>query len=130
MIVIGTHGRTGLAKLFLGSVAGRVVSTAKCPVDDRPRQVTAGSRRWGAGIHAGAIPRRPRRRLPEQTPDSDRTRACAQRGYTFVVEFVVALGVGALLYFVRKGRFCRAPAGAAFGATSSRCPRRGLLTGG
>jgi nucleotide-binding universal stress UspA family protein len=32
MIVIGTHGRTGLAKLFLGSVAGRVVSTATCPV--------------------------------------------------------------------------------------------------
>jgi nucleotide-binding universal stress UspA family protein len=32
MIVIGTHGRTGLAKLFLGSVAGRVVSTAQCPV--------------------------------------------------------------------------------------------------
>ena len=32
MIVIGTHGRTGLAKFFLGSVAGRVVSAAKCPV--------------------------------------------------------------------------------------------------
>ena len=32
MIVIGTHGRTGLAKLFLGSVAGRVVSAATCPV--------------------------------------------------------------------------------------------------
>jgi nucleotide-binding universal stress UspA family protein len=32
MIVIGTHGRTGLSKLFLGSVAGRVVSTAPCPV--------------------------------------------------------------------------------------------------
>jgi nucleotide-binding universal stress UspA family protein len=32
MIVIGTHGRTGLAKVFLGSVAGRVASTAKCPV--------------------------------------------------------------------------------------------------
>ena len=32
LIVIGTHGRTGLAKLFLGSVAGRVVSTAACPV--------------------------------------------------------------------------------------------------
>ena len=32
MIVIGTHGRTGLAKLFLGSVAARVVSTATCPV--------------------------------------------------------------------------------------------------
>ena len=32
LIVIGTHGRTGLAKFFLGSVAGRVVSIAACPV--------------------------------------------------------------------------------------------------
>jgi nucleotide-binding universal stress UspA family protein len=32
MIVIGTHGRTGFSKLFMGSVAGRVVSTALCPV--------------------------------------------------------------------------------------------------
>lgn len=32
LVVIGTHGRTGVAKLFLGSVAGRVVSIASCPV--------------------------------------------------------------------------------------------------
>lgn len=32
MIVIGTHGRTGLVKLFLGSVASRVISSARCPV--------------------------------------------------------------------------------------------------
>jgi universal stress protein A len=32
MIVMGTHGRTGMSKLFLGSVAGRVVSAAPCPV--------------------------------------------------------------------------------------------------
>jgi nucleotide-binding universal stress UspA family protein len=32
LVVLGTHGRTGLAKFFLGSVAGRVVSTAACPV--------------------------------------------------------------------------------------------------
>lgn len=32
MIVIGTHGRTGLSKLFMGSVAAKVVSTATCPV--------------------------------------------------------------------------------------------------
>lgn len=32
LIVIGTHGRTGLSKLFLGSVANQVVSTAHCPV--------------------------------------------------------------------------------------------------
>jgi nucleotide-binding universal stress UspA family protein len=32
LIVIGTHGRTGLAKFVLGSVAGRVVAMATCPV--------------------------------------------------------------------------------------------------
>jgi nucleotide-binding universal stress UspA family protein len=32
LIVIGTHGRTGLGHLFLGSVAERVVRTAACPV--------------------------------------------------------------------------------------------------
>lgn len=32
LIVMGTHGRTGLTRLFLGSVAERVVGTAPCPV--------------------------------------------------------------------------------------------------
>jgi universal stress protein A len=32
LIVIGTHGRTGLAHLMVGSVAERVVRTATCPV--------------------------------------------------------------------------------------------------
>jgi nucleotide-binding universal stress UspA family protein len=32
LIVIGTHGRTGMARLFLGSVAARVIATASCPV--------------------------------------------------------------------------------------------------
>lgn len=32
LIVMGTHGRTGLAKLFLGSVASRVLAVAPCPV--------------------------------------------------------------------------------------------------
>jgi universal stress protein A len=32
LVVVGTHGRSGLAKLFLGSVAGRVVTAASCPV--------------------------------------------------------------------------------------------------
>jgi universal stress protein A len=32
MIVIGTHGRTGLSKLLMGSVAGKVISLATCPV--------------------------------------------------------------------------------------------------
>lgn len=32
MIVMGTHGRTGITRFVLGSVAGRVVSHAKTPV--------------------------------------------------------------------------------------------------
>jgi len=32
LLVLGTHGRSGLAKLFLGSVASRVVTAATCPV--------------------------------------------------------------------------------------------------
>jgi len=32
VIVMGTHGRTGLARAFVGSIAGRVVATASRPV--------------------------------------------------------------------------------------------------
>jgi nucleotide-binding universal stress UspA family protein len=32
IIVVGTHGRRGFSKFLLGSVAGRVVATATCPV--------------------------------------------------------------------------------------------------
>lgn len=32
IIVMGTHGRSGLARFVLGSVASRVVATASCPV--------------------------------------------------------------------------------------------------
>jgi nucleotide-binding universal stress UspA family protein len=32
LIVMGTHGRTGIARAALGSVAERVVRTARCPV--------------------------------------------------------------------------------------------------
>lgn len=32
LVVIGTHGRTGLSRLVLGSVAARVAATSPCPV--------------------------------------------------------------------------------------------------
>jgi universal stress protein A len=32
LIVMGTHGRTGLSRLFMGSVAEQVVRQARCPV--------------------------------------------------------------------------------------------------
>jgi universal stress protein E len=32
LVVVGTHGRNGLTKFFVGSIASRVVATASCPV--------------------------------------------------------------------------------------------------
>lgn len=32
LVIVGTHGRGGMAHLFVGSVAERVVRTASCPV--------------------------------------------------------------------------------------------------
>jgi nucleotide-binding universal stress UspA family protein len=32
IIVMGTHGRGGIGRFMLGSVAGRVIRTAPCPV--------------------------------------------------------------------------------------------------
>lgn len=32
LLVVGTHGRSGVARFVLGSVAGRVVAGARCPV--------------------------------------------------------------------------------------------------
>jgi universal stress protein A len=32
LVVLGTHGRTGVQRLLLGSVAAKVISTAPCPV--------------------------------------------------------------------------------------------------
>lgn len=36
LVVMGTHGRTGLQRMVLGSVAERVVRLAKCPVVSVP----------------------------------------------------------------------------------------------
>jgi len=45
LIVIGTHGRTGLQHALIGSVAERVVRHASCPVlSVRPREA-AGSKK-------------------------------------------------------------------------------------
>src|SRR5262245_43432498 len=43
LIVMGTHGRTGLTRLLMGSVAEAVVRKAKCPVltVKQPAEVTA-----------------------------------------------------------------------------------------
>ena len=42
MIVMGTHGRTGLARIVMGSVAEQVVRKAPCPVlTVRPAEVLA-----------------------------------------------------------------------------------------
>jgi nucleotide-binding universal stress UspA family protein len=50
LIVVGTHGRTGLGHLVLGSVAEEVVRHAGCPV------LTLGSRAAERLAAAGAPP--------------------------------------------------------------------------
>ena len=32
LVILGTHGRRGVSRFFLGSVASRVISSAPCPV--------------------------------------------------------------------------------------------------
>jgi nucleotide-binding universal stress UspA family protein len=49
LLVIGTHGRTGLARLFLGSVASRVIATATCPVLSVRARTRSGPPRAAAG---------------------------------------------------------------------------------
>jgi nucleotide-binding universal stress UspA family protein len=45
LIVVGTHGRTGLNRLVIGSVAERVVRIAPCPVlTIKPRPTTQPAR--------------------------------------------------------------------------------------
>ena len=43
LIVLGTHGRTGVTRALLGSVAERVVRTAPCPVLTVSREPRAAS---------------------------------------------------------------------------------------
>jgi nucleotide-binding universal stress UspA family protein len=42
LIVMGTHGRTGLGRLLMGSVAEQVVRKAPCPVVTVKAPMTAG----------------------------------------------------------------------------------------
>jgi NADPH-dependent 2,4-dienoyl-CoA reductase/sulfur reductase-like enzyme len=53
LIVIGTHGRTGLIRLALGSVAERVVGEATCPVLVGPLTSGSASRRHVIVVGAG-----------------------------------------------------------------------------
>jgi len=52
LIVMGTHGRTGLAKFFTGSVAAMVIAEAYCPVlVVRGRSRTTSSSRPAVALH-------------------------------------------------------------------------------
>jgi nucleotide-binding universal stress UspA family protein len=63
LIVVGTHGRTGVSRLLLGSVAERVVRGARCPVlvVPAPRELAtpapSGVRVGDEGVEPPAPPR-------------------------------------------------------------------------
>jgi nucleotide-binding universal stress UspA family protein len=61
LLVVGTHGRTGLPRLLLGSVASRIIAAAPCPVLAVPRSVRSGKvskRRAATRPRRGARPER------------------------------------------------------------------------
>jgi nucleotide-binding universal stress UspA family protein len=56
LIVLGTHGRTGLGRLLVGSVAGQVVRRAPCPVLTVKAPLPAVPAEAPAGAAVGASP--------------------------------------------------------------------------
>jgi glycine betaine transporter len=56
LIVMGTHGRTGVAHLLMGSVAERVLRHAPCPVLT-VREAARREQASGAEVYATAAPR-------------------------------------------------------------------------
>ncbi|MBI4608964.1 MAG: universal stress protein [Candidatus Rokubacteria bacterium] len=66
LIVLGTHGRTGVTRALLGSVAERVVRTAPCPVLTVPR-----ARRAPDPLREAEPPSSLRRCLVCVTPSED-----------------------------------------------------------
>lgn len=50
LVVLGTHGRTGMARLLMGSVAARVLVTAPCPVLTVRMGGGRGERRGRSGV--------------------------------------------------------------------------------
>lgn len=63
LIVMGTHGRTAMSQLLVGSVAERVVRTAPCPVLTVRRPE-----------HEFVIPDRPEKRDDHDSPQADTRR--------------------------------------------------------
>jgi nucleotide-binding universal stress UspA family protein len=66
LIVIGTHGRTGVSRALLGSVAERVVRTASCPVLTRAATILG---RGGAASRSGRAEALPHLRDSIRRPD-------------------------------------------------------------
>jgi nucleotide-binding universal stress UspA family protein len=56
LIVLGTHGRRGLGRLLMGSVAEQVVRKAPCPVLTVRMPVAAGELALAAGAQGAAMP--------------------------------------------------------------------------
>ncbi len=96
LIVMGTHGRSGMSHLLMGSVAEKVVRTAPCPVLT-VREAPPAWRRANSGITRILVP-------TDFSASSDAALACARK---------LAAGFGASLHLLHV--LDDPPAGGAFG---------------
>jgi nucleotide-binding universal stress UspA family protein len=71
LIILGTHGRTGVSRAILGSVAERVVRTAGCPVLAVPMRFRS---------------REPERELPAAAPVRQGCLVCGKRSDDLICE--------------------------------------------
>ena len=97
LIVMGTHGRSGVSHLLMGSVAEKVVRTAPCPVLT-VRETPPGSKRAKTGMTRILV-------ATDFSPPSDAAVACARK---------LAAGFGASLHLLHV--LDEPSAGAAFGS--------------
>lgn len=77
LIVVGTHGHTGVTRVLLGSVAERVARTSTCPVLTVPQAFAEAA---PARSEAVTLPPRPERCLVCAGPSKDLIcQACRER---------------------------------------------------
>ena len=84
LLIAGTHGRTGLGKLFLGSVAEEIFRSAVCPVFTVGPKVPRPQHRWNSEIEPISVEFR---QILYATDFSSQSLAAASYAFSLAQEF-------------------------------------------